>query len=145
MSKKVLRKKSDDLDSDLDIVLEDKHDLQTKTKFKAETNNSDLEDLKLALQETQELIKNVYEQNLKIKRRITVMVVGTYLKLLLIVLPLILGVIYLPPLIKNLFDTYKDILNNQGINLEQIIPNADLNNLLKSTNINQNLIKQLSK
>src|SRR3989338_2916294 len=53
----------------------------------------------------------IYEQNRKIKRRLTLMVVGSYLRLLMILVPLILAFIYLPPLIRGLFEQYAGIIN----------------------------------
>ena len=52
----------------------------------------------------------IYEQNRGIKRRLTWMLVGSYLRLLIIVVPLILAFIYLPPLIKDLFEQYSGIV-----------------------------------
>jgi hypothetical protein len=52
----------------------------------------------------------IYEQNRGIKRRLTLLLVGGYLKLLLIVVPLILAFIYLPPLLKDLFAQYSSLL-----------------------------------
>ncbi|MBI4993265.1 MAG: hypothetical protein HZC26_04000 [Candidatus Magasanikbacteria bacterium] len=53
----------------------------------------------------------IYEQNRKIKRRLTWMVVGGYLRLMIVVVPLILAFIYLPPLIRDLFGQYAGIIN----------------------------------
>src|SRR3989344_3083338 len=47
----------------------------------------------------------IYEQNRKIKRRLTMMVVGNYLRLFLIIAPIVLAIIYLPPLIEKLLST----------------------------------------
>jgi len=47
----------------------------------------------------------IYEQNRKIKRRLTMMVVGNYLRLFIIVAPIVLAIIYLPPLIEKLLST----------------------------------------
>lgn len=54
----------------------------------------------------------IYEQNQKIKRRLTLMAVGSYLRLALILAPLILAIIYLPPLIEKLSATYGGFLGN---------------------------------
>ncbi|MBI4427136.1 MAG: hypothetical protein HY569_01465 [Candidatus Magasanikbacteria bacterium] len=52
----------------------------------------------------------IYEQNKGIKRRLTWMVVGGYLRLLIVVVPLILAFIYLPPILKDLFAQYSNLL-----------------------------------
>lgn len=53
----------------------------------------------------------IYEQNRGIKRRLTWMLIGSYLRLLIIVVPIILAIIYLPPLIRDLFEQYAGIIN----------------------------------
>jgi len=55
----------------------------------------------------------IYEQNKKIKRRITFMVVGSYLRLALFFIPLILGIIYLPVLLGNVWGEYSSLLGVQ--------------------------------
>ncbi|PLX26437.1 hypothetical protein C0581_04500 [Candidatus Parcubacteria bacterium] len=62
----------------------------------------------------------IYNQNKKIKHRMTMMVIGSYLRLLLIVAPIILGIIYLPPLMSNLWEQYSATLGLQGIPLTEI-------------------------
>ena len=52
----------------------------------------------------------IYEQNRGIKRRLTWIVVGSYLRLLIVIVPLILVFIYLPPLLKDLFAQYSGLL-----------------------------------
>jgi len=54
----------------------------------------------------------IYEQNRKIKRRLTMMVVGNYLRLFIIVAPIVLAIIYLPPLIEKFLATYGGLLGN---------------------------------
>ena len=43
------------------------------------------------------MVKKVYEQNNKIYKRLRLMLIGNYLKLLFLIIPIILGIIYLPP------------------------------------------------
>ncbi|MBI5222705.1 MAG: hypothetical protein HY980_04420 [Candidatus Magasanikbacteria bacterium] len=58
----------------------------------------------------------IYEQNRGIKRRLTMMIIGGYLRLLLIIVPLILAAIYLPPIVKNLLGQYGDLMGGlQGM------------------------------
>src|SRR3989339_1440859 len=56
----------------------------------------------------------IYNQNKKIKHRLTMMVVGNYLRLALIIAPIILAIIYLPPLFKQFFDQYQDVFGGAG-------------------------------
>ena len=57
------------------------------------------------------MLQAIFEQNRKIQRRLTMMVIGNYLRLALIVIPLILGAIYLPPLIADLYEQYAALLS----------------------------------
>lgn len=56
----------------------------------------------------------IYEQNEKIKRTLTWMVVGNYVRLSLILIPLIAGILFLPPLVKNMMQQYESVLGGQG-------------------------------
>lgn len=57
----------------------------------------------------------IHEQNKAIKRRLTWMAVGSYIRLALILAPLILAAIYVPPLIRQGIDTYNSIKSGQFI------------------------------
>jgi hypothetical protein len=70
-------------------------------------------------------VKKLLEQNLRLTQEIYVMTkkINGYLAfqrlvsifyLIMIVAPIILGIIYLPPLLNGLFDQYKDALGIQG-------------------------------
>ncbi|MFA7314997.1 MAG: hypothetical protein WC025_03695 [Candidatus Magasanikbacteria bacterium] len=68
-------------------------------------------------QSLQELIEKnikwsqvIYNQNKKIKRRLTMMVIGNYLRLLLIVAPIILGIIYFPDILAKLNEYFGQYL-----------------------------------
>jgi len=56
----------------------------------------------------------IYEQNKKIKRRLTIMAIGSYLRLALILIPIIFAIFYLPPLLKNMISQYQSILGGTG-------------------------------
>lgn len=70
---------------------------------------------------TQELLEKnlkwsqlIYEQNKRIQTRLTLMVVGNYLRLLLVLVPLILAFIYLPPIFSDVMSQYQSILSGSG-------------------------------
>ena len=79
-------------------------------------------------------IKKLLEKNLELNREIFKMVksIKSYilwarifgvLKILIIVIPIILGLIYLPPLLKNVFNNYQGLLglDKSGLDLESLI------------------------
>jgi len=57
----------------------------------------------------------IYEQNRKIKHRLTWMAVGSYLRLALFIVPLILGIIYLPPLLSDVMQQYQSVFGNISV------------------------------
>ncbi len=90
------------------------------------------EEKKLNVEEM--MIKNlqwsqlIYEQNKKIQRRLTLMVITKYVWLALIVIPTIFGFIYLPTLLEQFTKQYGGLLNgisagnsvNGTINIEDV-------------------------
>lgn len=87
---------------------------------------------------TEELLKKnlqwsqiIYEQNKKIKRSLNLMVWGGVLKWVIILAPIILGIIFLPPLLKPYWDQYSSLLGvgsgnsaaPGGLDINQIIKN----------------------
>jgi len=62
----------------------------------------------------------IYEQNRKINRRLTWLVVGSYLRLAIIIIPLILAVIFLPPLLEQLWAQYSGMLGGLGGGTSQL-------------------------
>lgn len=86
----------------------------------------------------------IYEQNQGIKRRLTWMVVGSYLRLLIVVVPLILAFIYLPPLLKDLFAQYSGLLGGlQGASKGGSALGGDINSIINQVSPDQ--IQQIMK
>ena len=56
------------------------------------------------------LLETVIAQNKKIERRLRWMVIGGWLRIALIVIPLGIGLIFLPPLFADAFKQYGDLL-----------------------------------
>lgn len=54
------------------------------------------------------------EQNKKIQKRLTLMVVGNYIRLAIIIIPIILGLIYLPALIEPYMEEFQQLLDASG-------------------------------
>lgn len=98
-------------------------------------DNSSLKDL---VEKNIKWSQIIYEQNRKIKHRLTLMVVGSYLRLAIIVIPIILGLIYLPPLAKDLWEQYNQVLGGAtggSLPINEIINSISgeqINEILKS-------------
>ena len=73
-----------------------------------ESDNNGLVSL---LEKNVALSQAIFEQNKKIKRRLALVLVGDYLRLALLIVPIILGAIFLPPLLKDWFGAYAELLN----------------------------------
>lgn len=105
---------------------------QKKTKVTESNKASEAPKKELTLQDLVEknikLSETIIDQNKKIKRRITMMVVSDYLKLLIIIGPIIVALIYLPPLLKPLFDQYSAIIGgtNQNFDIQSIFSGSQV-------------------
>lgn len=64
------------------------------------------------------ILKEIKEQNSVLRRRMTWMVVGNYLRLLLVILPLIIGTIlayvYLPAFMQDTLGQYQELVGGSG-------------------------------
>lgn len=68
-------------------------------------------ELQKLLQENLKISKELYEMTKKIKRWIVWQRVWGVIKILIILIPIVLGVIYLPPLVKKAIEPYQQFLN----------------------------------
>jgi len=85
---------------------------EAKPKSKAEkTEKKEVSHDKLV-----EMVEEIYEQNKKIKLRLTLILVGNYVKFLILFIPLILGLLFLLPLIKETIPKYNALINSGSPN-----------------------------
>lgn len=65
----------------------------------------------------------VYYQNKAIKRRLTLMTIANYLRLLILIAPIALGIIFLPPFIIEMRQQFEQYMmeNNGKVELPQLI------------------------
>lgn len=68
------------------------------------------EQAKKLLEKNLELSEKIYKNSKYIKRFVITSQILGFLKLLLIVVPIVLGIIYLPPLLKNVYSQYQELL-----------------------------------
>lgn len=86
------------------------------------------EEIKKLLEQNLEMTKEIHDMVHKIKNYINLQKFLSLFYFLLIVAPIILGLIYLPPLLKGLYSQYTSILNIPDTGIE--MPNLD--EILKS-------------
>ncbi len=63
-----------------------------------------------------EMVQEIYEQNKKIKKRLTWILIGNYVKFLIFLVPLVVGLIFLPSLIKEVIPKYNALINSSSTN-----------------------------
>lgn len=68
------------------------------------------EELKKLLQQNLKISKELLGTTKKINKYLLMQRVWGFLKVLIILVPIALGILYLPPLIKNLIEPYQDLL-----------------------------------
>ena len=73
--------------------------------------NSDHAKIKELLEQNLQLSKQIYQLAEKINRWIFWQQVWRVIKILIIVVPIILGIIYLPPILQKVFAPYQQVLN----------------------------------
>ncbi len=83
----------------------------TPAEENASAENATLPELKTLIEKNIKWSQVVYEQSRKINRRLTWMVVGDYVRLFLIIAPLIFAAIFLPPVIKDFWEQYGKVLS----------------------------------
>ncbi len=116
----------------------------TKPKTVATAKNETLQEL---IEKNIKWSQVIYEQNRKIKRRMGWMLFGSYLRLAIIIIPLLLAIYYLPPIVENFWEQYGNLLSgvgsgsalNQGLQLNDIISQIStqqIQDLLQSVNNN---------
>ncbi len=74
------------------------------------TDNTMDEEIKKMLEQNLKLTEEIYSMTKKIKRYIAWQQLVSLFYLFIIIAPIVLGIIYLPPLLKGVFDQYKGIL-----------------------------------
>lgn len=79
-------------------------------------------DVKVLLQQSIELSQKIHEQNVVIKRRLGMMLIMGYVKITLILIPLLLAIFFLPPLLQEAFSQYETLLSGNSSLLENILP-----------------------
>ena len=77
------------------------------------------EELKKILEENLALTKEIHVMTKKIRKHIIWQQVIGIIKLVIILVPIIIGIIYLPPLLKEVFASYQELLDvKAGVDLD---------------------------
>jgi len=96
-----------------------------------------MQEIKNLLEKNFELTKEIHEMTKKMSRYLFWQQIFSVLKLLIIIVPIVVGIIYLPPLLKNLMSQYQELLGignlneNAGNLLEGGVGDLDLSEIKK--------------
>ncbi len=107
---------------------------ENQTNESEEISANEAEEIKKLLEKNLALTQEIHKMTRQIKRHINFQKVVSFIYILLIVVPIILGIIYLPPLLSGYIKQYQDLLGTDatggaanaiknlpaGINLDQI-------------------------
>lgn len=94
-----------------------------------ETKNYESDEVKDLARENLKLTREIHSMTRTIRNYVILQRVLSIIYILIIVIPLILGAIYLPPLIKSFISPYQNLLNT-GSSLNSADPNG-VENILK--------------
>ncbi len=109
-------------------------DKKTTTELSAVVENkpivkTDNETIKELLEKNLKWSQIIYEQNRKINNKLMWQAIGSWLRILLIVVPLIIAIWFLPPIIQGLQSTYGSLLGGSSTSSK---PNSNsIDQLLK--------------
>ena len=110
-----------------------------KIEEKPASHKTENENLKELMEKNLKWSQIIYEQNRKIHHKLAWAAVASWIRLLLILIPLALAIWYLPPLLKNFLDQYGSLL---GIEQGAADTNS-LDSLLKMLNLDPAKQEQL--
>lgn len=98
--------------------MEKSHEKKSEESEKIKEESAEIsdkkDDLRSLVEKNIKWTEVVYEQNRKIMRRLNLMVLANYLRLALIVVPIIFAIIYLPPLLQELWKNYSALIGSAG-------------------------------
>jgi hypothetical protein len=80
-----------------------------------------LDQIEKLIEQNLRMTEDIYKMTKKIKGYIAFQKVISFIYLLLIVVPIILGIIYLPPLLGNMFNQYNQLLGAEGFNVNDLL------------------------
>ncbi len=131
------------LDDKKNTVVETPVVLHAKSVVKKESPKTENEVIKELLEKNLKWSQIIYEQNRKINSKLMWASIASWFRLLIIIVPLILAIWFLPPIIQNLFDTYGGLLGGK-INSATSLPNTNsIDQLLKTLPIDPAKQEQL--
>ncbi len=100
--------KNEEIKKDLDLKKEDIK-IEDTTKSKKDFSPTNLEEIKLLLEKNLKWSQIIYEQNRKINRKLMWQTLSGWFRVLIIIVPLIVAIWFLPSVIQQFMNKYGDI------------------------------------
>ncbi len=111
-----------------------------KDSFQPPENETNLKEL---IEKNLKWSQIIYEQNRKLNSKLLWMAVSSWLKIFIILIPLIAAGIFLPPLFKGVWSQYGDLLGTTSNNGQQTKPTNSLDGFIKMLNLDPAKQEQL--
>lgn len=102
-----------------------------------------LENIKDMLEKNLKWSQILYEQNRKINRKMLWSAIGSWIKILLILVPVILAVFYAVPILKDLMSKYGGILGLDSHINSNNLNDSSTQNILEGLNLNNTQLEQI--
>lgn len=136
MKNKKAKKKELDKNSSLEAIEDQEIKEPPVAEMRVSASGMSFE-IKELIQKNIKWSQVIYNQNKQIKHRLTLMTVASWVKLALIIIPIILGIIFLPALIQDVWGQYGELLKTSGSG------GFDLNSILNALSPEQ--VKETTK
>ncbi len=107
-----------------------------KDKISSPVHGSD--DLRELIEKNIKWSQVIYNQNKKIRRRLTMMVLGSYIRLALILTPIVLALIYLPPLLDQYISQFGSLLGGSAGDVKSLY---DIGSLLRGAGVDESQLQ----
>jgi hypothetical protein len=111
-----------------------------KESFKPPENEASLKEL---IEKNLKWSQIIYEQNRKLNSKLFWMAASSWVKILILIIPLIAAGIFLPPLLKGVWSQYGSLLGVSSNNEQQTKPSNSWDSLIKMLNLDPAKQEQL--
>lgn len=92
------------------------------SNFQPDSENQNKEDeIRDLIKKNYELTEEIYQMTKKIKGYITFQKFMSFIYVFIIVVPIILSILYLPPLLKSMMGPYQELLGGSGMSFQDLL------------------------
>ena len=127
----MFRHKTPSLDGALKDQKPEEKKIETVTPLQEAPKDASLGSLKELLEKNLKWSQIIYEQNRRINNKLTWPVLASWIKLLIILIPLVFAIWFLPPYVKRALEQYNQLFDGTKGNMSQDEMGGSLDKLLK--------------